>query len=99
MVQAAEHLDQLFAILLNQPDLELNRVELLSVSERNKLLFDFNDTKVVYPQHKLMHQLFEEQVERTPDHPAVVFKSSVLTYRELNQQSNQLARTLQAKGL
>ncbi|MBY0204782.1 non-ribosomal peptide synthetase [Paenibacillus cucumis (ex Kampfer et al. 2016)] len=99
MFQAAEHLDQLFAILLNQPDLGLSRVDLLSVSERNKLLFDFNDTKVVYPQHKLMHQLFEEQVERTPDHPAVVFENSALTYKDLNQQSNQLARTLQAKGL
>ncbi|WP_434756702.1 amino acid adenylation domain-containing protein [Paenibacillus amylolyticus] len=99
MMQAAEHLDQLFAVLLHQPDLALSQVEMLSTAQRNELLFDFNETKVAYPQHKLMHQLFEEQAERTPDHPAVRFESSVLTYRDLNQQSNQLARTLQAKGL
>lgn len=99
MIQAAEHLDQLLAIMLNRPDLELSQVEMLSASQRNKLLFDFNDTRVEYPQHKAMHQLFEEQVERTPDHPAVIFENRSLTYRELNQQSNRLARTLQDKGV
>ncbi|SEL41109.1 non-ribosomal peptide synthetase [Paenibacillus sp. OK003] len=99
MVQVVEHLDQLFSVVLNQPDLELSQVEMLSEFHRNKLLFDFNDTRVGYPQNKTMHQLFEEQVERTPDHPAVVFENRQLTYSELNQQSNQLAWTLQSKGV
>ncbi|WP_342551527.1 amino acid adenylation domain-containing protein [Paenibacillus sp. FSL R7-0652] len=99
MLQAAEHLDQLFAIMLNQPDLELRQVDMLSASQRNKLLFNFNDTSMRYSRSKTMHQLFEEQVEQTPDYPAVVFENKSLTYRELNQQSNRLARTLQAKGL
>lgn len=98
MVQVVEHLDQLLSVVLNQPDLELSHVDMLSEFHRNKLLFDFNDTRVGYPQNKTMHQLFEEQVERTPDHPAVVFENRQLTYRELNQKSNQLARLLQAKG-
>ncbi|HEY2494992.1 MAG TPA: amino acid adenylation domain-containing protein [Paenibacillus sp.] len=99
MVQVIEHLDQFFSIALNQPDLEINKVDMLSETHRNKLLFDFNDTVVEYPQNKTMHQLFEKQVERTPDHVAVVFESKQLTYRELNQRSNQLARTLQSKGV
>ncbi|MCK6076527.1 non-ribosomal peptide synthetase [Paenibacillus silvae] len=99
MIQAAEHLDQLLAMMLNRPDLEISQVEMLSAAQRNKLLFDFNDTRVDYPQHQSMHQLFEEQVERTPDHPAVIFENRLLTYRELNQQSNRLARTLQDKGV
>ncbi|WP_433581350.1 amino acid adenylation domain-containing protein [Paenibacillus amylolyticus] len=99
MVQVVEHLDQLLSVVLNQPDLELSHVDMLSEFHRNKLLFDFNDTRVGYPQNKTMHQLFEEQVERTPDHPAVVFENRQLTYRELNQKSNQLARLLQAKGV
>ncbi|PQP81877.1 hypothetical protein C0Q44_19595 [Paenibacillus sp. PCH8] len=99
MVQVAEHLDQLLSVVLNQPDLELSQVDMLSELHRNKLLFDFNDTTVGYPQNKTLHQLFEEQVEQTPDHPAVIFENKQLTYRELNQQSNQLARTLQAQGV
>lgn len=99
MVQVSDHLDQFFSVALHQPELEINKVEILSDSERNKLLFDFNDTAVEYPQNKTMHQLFEEQVERTPDHIAVVFENKQLTYNELNQQANQLARTLQAEGV
>ncbi|WP_036694087.1 AMP-binding protein, partial [Paenibacillus tyrfis] len=41
----------------------------------------------------------EEQVERTPEHVAVVFEGSELTYRELNEQANRLARVLRAEGV
>ncbi|NEW06399.1 amino acid adenylation domain-containing protein [Paenibacillus sp. SYP-B3998] len=99
MIQVIEQLDKLFSVVLNQPDLEINKVDLLSEIHRNKLLFAFNDTAAGYLQNKTMHQLFEDQVERTPDHVAVVFESKQLTYRELNQQSNQLARTLRIKGV
>ncbi|MDR0268154.1 non-ribosomal peptide synthetase [Paenibacillus sp.] len=99
IIQVIEHLDQLFSIVLNQADLELGQVEMLPELHRNKLLFDFNNTVAEYPQNKTMHELFEEQVERTPDHVAVVFENKQLTYRELNQQSNQLARTLQSHGV
>ncbi len=52
-----------------------------------------------YPQEKTIHQLFEEQVERTPDHVAVVFGDKDLTYADLNKQANQLAHVLRAKGV
>ncbi|WP_274481506.1 amino acid adenylation domain-containing protein [Paenibacillus polymyxa] len=52
-----------------------------------------------YPRKKTIHQLFEEQVERTPDHIAVVFGDKHLTYADLNKQANQLAHVLRAKGL
>lgn len=52
-----------------------------------------------YPREKTIHQLFEEQVERTPDHIAVVFGDKHLTYADLNKQANQLAHVLRAKGL
>lgn len=51
------------------------------------------------PAEKTIHQLFEEQVERTPDHIAVVFGDKHLTYADLNKQANQLAHVLRAKGL
>ncbi|WP_235604064.1 amino acid adenylation domain-containing protein [Bacillus gaemokensis] len=59
----------------------------------------FNDTATEYPCEKTIHQLFEEQVERTPDHVAVLFENQHLTYRELNERANQLARTLRGEGV
>ncbi|WP_228469442.1 non-ribosomal peptide synthetase [Paenibacillus sp. JNUCC31] len=99
IVQVTEHLDQLFSAVLSQPDLELSEVEMLSEFHRNQLLVDFNDTAAEYPKNKMMHQFVEEQVQRTPDHAAVVFENKQLTYSELNQRANQLARTLQSKGV
>ena len=63
------------------------------------ILYDWNDTDVEYPEDKTIHQLFEEQVERTPDAIAVVFEDQSLTYRQLNQRSNQLAHYLQTLGV
>ncbi|WP_036723851.1 AMP-binding protein, partial [Paenibacillus forsythiae] len=51
------------------------------------------------PREKTIHQLFEEQAERTPDQAAVVYEGSQLTYRELNERANRLARTLRGKGV
>ena len=72
---------------------------LLSEEERHKILVEWNDTKADYPKDKCIHQLFEEQVERTPDHLAVVFENEKLTYRELNARANQLAHYLQKLGV
>ncbi|MGR5997141.1 AMP-binding protein [Bacillus cereus] len=62
------------------------------------LLQDDKDTKADYPKDKTISQLFEEQVKRTPHHVAVVFKNQKLTYLELNERANQIARLLQEKG-
>jgi D-alanine--poly(phosphoribitol) ligase subunit 1 len=51
-----------------------------------------------YPKDKTLHQLFQEQVERTPGNPAVKFKDKTLSYRELNEKANRLARLLRQKG-
>jgi amino acid adenylation domain-containing protein len=58
-----------------------------------------NDTKRDYPRDKCIHELFEAQVERTPDAVAVVFEDKQLTYRELNRRANQLAHYLQKLGV
>ncbi|MCY9639400.1 AMP-binding protein, partial [Paenibacillus thiaminolyticus] len=67
--------------------------------EKNTILNVFNDTWADYPRDKTIHQLVEEQAERTPDRAAVVYEGSQLTYRELNTKANQLARTLRAEGV
>src|SRR6202023_3797994 len=59
----------------------------------------FNATQTDYPQEKLVHELFEEQVQRTPQAVAVVYEGQSLTYAELNGRANQLARYLREKGV
>jgi amino acid adenylation domain-containing protein len=60
---------------------------------------EWNNTSTDYPREKCIHQLFEEQVERTPHNLAVVFHDQQLTYQELNDRSNQLAHYLQSLGI
>ena len=77
----------------------VSRLPLLSESERHQLLVEWNNTTVDYPQDKCIHQLFEEQVEKTPNAVAVIFEGEELTYQELNSQANQLAHYLQKLGI
>src|SRR3972149_5742457 len=72
---------------------------MLSEKERHKLLYEFNDTGADFPRDKVLQELFEEQAEKTPHATAIVFKDKKLTYRELNERSNQLARTLRGKSV
>ncbi|MBW4428177.1 MAG: amino acid adenylation domain-containing protein [Nostoc desertorum CM1-VF14] len=80
----------------NQPIFEL---PILTPAERQKLLVDWNNTQVEYPQEACIHQLFEAQVEKTPDAIALIFANLELTYRELNNRANRLAHHLQNLGV
>ncbi|WP_010498117.1 non-ribosomal peptide synthetase [Paenibacillus elgii] len=93
------HLFRLSSVILFQPELELSKVELLSDSEKQQLLHEFNDTAADYPREKTLYGLLEEQVERDPEAVAVLFENERLTYGELNERANRLARTLRAKGV
>jgi amino acid adenylation domain-containing protein len=78
----------------------LSRVSLLTEKERRQLLSEWNDTRAEFPHDICIHQLFEAQVERTPDNVAVVYgKGETLTYRELNERANRLAHYLKARGV
>ncbi|QOQ56761.1 non-ribosomal peptide synthase/polyketide synthase [Bacillus amyloliquefaciens] len=99
MDQIAAHLDQLLSVILFQPQTAIHTAEMIPEAEKQKLLFDFNDTGADYSGSRTVYQLFEEQAERTPEHPAVKFKNCHLTYRELNERANRLARTLRNCGV
>jgi len=81
------------------PDITLELIEMLSEEEKHKLLYEFNNTYTEYPKDKAVYELFEEQAAKTPDNAALVYEDKVLTYRELNRKSNQLARVLRDKGV
>ncbi|OYE01267.1 condensation domain-containing protein, partial [Nostoc sp. 'Peltigera membranacea cyanobiont' 232] len=95
----ADHLQTLLEGVVANPQQRLSELPLLSESERHQLLREWNNTEVEYPQQQCIHQLFEAQVERTPDAVAVVFEDEQLTYCELNTRANQLAHYLQALGV
>ena len=63
------------------------------------LLIEWNKTQTDYPQQACIHQLFEAQVEKTPDAVALIFNNQHLTYRDLNSRANQLAQYLQTLGI
>ncbi len=95
----AGHFQTLLKEIIANPKLRLSELSLLTESEKRQLLLEWNDTQAEYPQQQCIHQLFEAQVERTPDSIAVVFEDQQLTYRELNTRANQLAHYLQALGV
>lgn len=94
-----EHFTTLLKDAVENPRKKIKELEILSQREKRQLLFDFNDTTASYPELKTLCNLFEEQVERTPENIAVIFENKHLTYRELNEKSNQLARLLGKKGI
>ena len=94
-----DHFRNLLKGIVSNPDQRISELPLLSEAEKNRLLVEWNDTKADYPHNKCIHQLFEEQVERSPDAVAVVFEDQTLTYRELNSRANQLANYLQSLGV
>lgn len=93
------HLQQLLSGIVANPEQRLDALPLLTEAERYQLLMEWNNTQAEYPQHMCIHQLFEAQVEHTPDAIAVVFEEQQLTYRELNARANQLAHYLQKLGV
>ena len=74
-------------------------IEAVTESEKQQILNDFNATISEYPRDKTVAELFEEQVERTPDNTALVFKDKSLTYAELNAKANSLAHKLREIGV
>jgi amino acid adenylation domain-containing protein len=77
----------------------ISQLPLSSEAERRQMLDEWNDTRAEFARDKCVHQLFEEQVERTPDGIALIFEDEELTYGELNERANQLAHELQALGV
>lgn len=85
--------------IINNPYSKVRDIGLLFENEKRKLLYEFNDSKEDYPKNKTIYQLFEEQVEKTPDKAAISFGDKELTYKQLNEKANQLARYLVEKGV
>ncbi|NEO73603.1 amino acid adenylation domain-containing protein, partial [Moorena sp. SIO3H5] len=93
------HFQTLLEGIVANPEQKLGQLPLMTEVELDQLLVEWNNTKTDYPRDKCIHQLFEEQVEKTPDAVAVVFEEQKLTYSQLNRKANQLAHYLQKLGV
>ncbi|MEI2581295.1 amino acid adenylation domain-containing protein [Scytonema sp. PRP1] len=92
------HFQTLLEEVTANPQQHVNKLPLLTATERQQLLVEWNDTQADY-QHQCIHQLFEQQVEKTPNAVAVVFEDEQLTYQQLNNRANQLAHHLNTLGV
>ena len=95
----AGHLRTVLENFVACPERRVAEVSVLTAAERQQLLVEWNATQTPAPVSQTFPELFEAQVERTPDAVAVVIGEQQLTYRELNERANQLAHHLRSLGV
>ena len=93
------HFQTMLQGIVANPGQWLSDLPILTNTERLQLLVEWNETKRDFPKDKCIYELFEAQVERTPEATAVVYENQRLTYRELNIRANQLAHYLRKLGV
>jgi iturin family lipopeptide synthetase A len=106
-----DYFETILSAVLGNPQQRIEEIGIISESEKQRLLVDFNDTAADYPTDKTIHQLFEEQAERSPNHIALIGvgtrfiasgsrkQTMQVTYRELNEKADRLAQLLREKGV
>lgn len=92
------HYKNILRTISTNVTVSLSEIELMSEDEKVQIA-SFSQTLELYPTDVLVHQVFEQQAERHPDKIAVVYQEQMLTYRQLNEKANQLARHLREKGV
>ena len=89
-----KHFKQLIANILDNPNTPIDELHYLNEVEQQQLIYDFNAITLDYDSNATLLSEFNKQVESKPDVPAVVFNNTTLTYKELDEVSNKLARCL-----
>ncbi|MDE9478575.1 amino acid adenylation domain-containing protein [Xenorhabdus bovienii] len=92
-------LESLVDALEHTPDMPVRALDILPAAERTLLLTTWNTTATPYPESLCIHQLFEQQAEKTPQATALIAGNDTLSYRELNTQANQLTHQLIRQGV
>ena len=99
IIYLKEKFNQVLQTLLSNADRKISEVNLLKEKEKLQLVDLFNNTSCQYPKEKLIHEIFEEITSKTPNNTAIIFDTKSITYKELNEKANQLARLLRQKGI
>ncbi|MCP5364677.1 MAG: amino acid adenylation domain-containing protein [Hyphomicrobiales bacterium] len=93
------HLRTILESAATHPDHPISALPILTSAERDDLLERWNDTAMSYPQDQCIHQLIEEQTDRSPEAIAISFEGETLSYGELDRRANQLAHYLRNHGI
>lgn len=92
------HLIKLLENIVQKPNEKVSRLEYITETEKIQILSDFNNTKADFPDNKVIYQYLEEQAAKDSLNTAVIFENKKLSYGELNDRANCLARLLKEKG-
>ncbi|MCP5051686.1 MAG: amino acid adenylation domain-containing protein, partial [bacterium] len=102
MQRFIEFFKAVVAAVLADSSIKIKDIDVLSPGERERLLYEFNDTDYTYPSDRIVHHAFEDQVERTPLDVALISTMGdnvSLTYNQLNHSANRLARLMRTRGV
>lgn len=99
MERMTKHFKTLLENVVKSPDQPVKQINMLFPTEAHKLFIEWNDTKKDFNTCACLHELIDEQAEKTPNKTAVVFENKQLSYHELKQRSNQLANYLKQWGV
>ncbi|WP_298510495.1 non-ribosomal peptide synthetase [uncultured Kordia sp.] len=91
------HYKTLLASIIANPKTSISQYNYISEAEQHQLLKTFNDTKRVFPSKNTVQSIFEAQVTKNPNAPAVSFQGNIITYNELNERSNRIAQYLRTQ--
>lgn len=93
------HILNMLEQVLENPDIIIKNIDILTKPEINHILYDFNKPEAKYPDKENIVSLFEKQVLLTPNNIAITYEGKTLTYKELNNKANQLAHYLKENGI
>lgn len=93
------HFETMLESVIADPDQRISELSILTPSEKNQLLDEWNNTRREHLDGNCLHHLFERQAVRTPESIALVFERQQITYGELNRRANQTAHYLQKLGV
>ncbi len=95
----SSNFEQLLHAIVRNPQQRISEIPILAARERNQILNEWNDTEAEFPVDLLLHELFEAQVERTPERTALTAGATPLSYAELDARANRLAQALRSRGV
>ncbi|MBE7174329.1 MAG: amino acid adenylation domain-containing protein, partial [Williamsia sp.] len=97
--EVSRHFKQVLLQMIEGDQRRLNEIELLTAAEKEQLLHHFNHSKTAASTSRSMLDLFEHQADKNPESIALVMNDQQISYRELNEQANQVAHYLQTRGV
>lgn len=99
ILQFQKYFNNLLNSVVNHPNIRLGDLSVMSNLEYDSVVSGFNDTSFEYTKEKTIHQLFEEQARKTPSAIAIDSNGVLMTYQELDNQTNKLANVLRQEGV